>query len=91
MGLVAENVAERAAERSRVTGSDEPAVLAVDEVVARRDGPRLRHDDGLARRHRLEEDGGRPRVAVLEDRQRDDARAGQPAPQVTPSIRALNP
>ncbi len=82
MPLVSEHVAQRALERMRVAGLDEPAVLSVDEAVAACDRLRPRHDDRLAERHRLEQHGGRAGVAVVEDRERNGAGRVEPVPHL---------
>ena len=54
MELVPQHAGERTLETRIVAGSDEPAVLAVDEPVAGLDRLRARDDDRLPERHRLE-------------------------------------
>ena len=80
--LVAQHIGERALESRLVARRDEPAVLAVDEPVARLDRLRARDDDRLRERHRLEQHRRRAGVAVLPDRQRDDAGLGEPPPHL---------
>ena len=65
---------QRTLESRRVARLDEAAVLAVDKGVPADDGLCTCDGDQLAERHRLEQDRGRARVAVLAHRQRDDAR-----------------
>ena len=66
------------AKHDGVARLDEAAILAVDEAVAGRDRARPAHDDGLLKRHRLQENGRRARIRVLANGKGDDASPAKP-------------
>jgi len=80
--VVSENALQRTREALVVAGRDEPAVLPVDQAVAPRDRIRPAHDDRLPERHRLQEDGRRTGVAVLQNGERYDACLRQSTPHL---------